>query len=101
MNKGATSTGSKKFRSKKYSLEIDLKHINWDKAEKIFSAEKSILLSDKHKSLEKIVGSKEILKLLAAGGVIALSVAFPTLPMIITPFLSNGSWRQRQSWRQT
>jgi len=89
----------KKKRAGKYAVQIQLKNVEWDKVENIFSRERKLLLKE-HKAGETL-NTKEILTILASGAIIALSFVIPVAPMALAPFVLDGTeykgWRLRES----
>lgn len=81
-------------RQKKYSLNLSLNKIEWEKMEKIFTLDKNIFLKKFMKDDDNKPDAKELLKILAAGSIIALSFAVPTLPLALSPFISSKRFDQ-------
>lgn len=73
-----------------------MEHVDWSKVERIFTEDRKSLYQTLIKNKLNDPRVKDILKLLAGGTVIALSFAFPTLPMAVAPFIVNSK-RYRQS----
>lgn len=71
----------------KFTTKIELNQVNWEKVEKIFTSDKQIFL--KNLKTKTIINpyTKDILKLLAGGAVLGLSLVFPTLPMALAPLI--------------
>ncbi len=89
----------KKARSRKgnpkFTTKLELTNVNWEKIEKIFEADKKLIKKDLVKDEERNPHVGEILKILAGGSIIALSLVFPTLPMALAPLiLKNKSYNQ-------
>ncbi len=74
-------------RRTKYGIDLDLKNVDWEKAEKIFSADKKYWLQKLVKEEKSKIPARELLTILAAGTVIVLSFAIPALPMAVAPFV--------------
>lgn len=89
----------KKTKSKKGNLKfttrLELSKVNWEKIEKIFATDTNLIKKVLAKDEERNPHVAEILKLLAGGSIIALSLVFPTLPMALAPLiLKNKSYNQ-------
>lgn len=91
----------KKTKREKFSRALNLKDINWDKVEKIFASEKESILKKLEREISRYPYAKEILYLLAGGGVLAACLVAPGLSMVLKPFVYNGKgykkWRLRQT----
>lgn len=89
-------------RIRKHQKEpLSLHHVQWDKVEKIFSQEKKTLLQSLEDDTKHFPYTKDILKLLAAGMFLGLSIAFPTLPMALAPFIIESRKFQKHRLHQT
>lgn len=82
---------------KRYSLKLSLKKIKWENYEKLFSADRKEFTKKSKGTALIDPRSKDILKLLAAGTMIALTIYFPTLPMAIAPFVVDR--RKFTGWK--
>lgn len=98
----------KKIRSRnklkkaiKYRLPLKLTSVDWQKVEKIFSADEKVLPKKLNKTKDNDARAKEILKLLAAGAVIALSFIVPSAPMALAPFLIDPNKYNKKRFNQT
>lgn len=81
-------------KQKKYSLNLSLNQIKWEKMEKVFSLDRNIFLKKIKKDDDNKPDAKELLKILAAGSIIVLSFAVPTLPLALSPFISSKRFDQ-------
>jgi hypothetical protein len=87
--------------SKKVKRSLYLEKVDWGKVEKIFATDKSLLLKALKENKKHFPYTKDILKLLAAGAIIGLSLYFPTLPAILAPFIVDGKKFKRYRLNQT
>ena len=79
----------------KFTTKLELSKVNWEKLEKIFATDMNLIRKVLVKDEERNPHVGEILKLLAGGSIIALSLVFPTLPMALAPLiLKNKSYNQ-------
>ncbi len=85
----------------KYGLPLQLTKIDWQKVEKIFSVDEKAELKKLNKTENNDVKTREILKLLAAGAVIALSFVIPVAPMALAPFVIDSNKYNRKRFNQT
>ena len=76
-----------KKKIQKYSVTLKLDKIDWSKVEKIFYQDKQKYLYKYNKKQSISPGTKELIKILAGGAVIGLSMVFPALPMAVAPFI--------------
>lgn len=86
---------------KKSSQPLSFEKIDWEKAGKIFNADKKLILEQLKKTDERYPSSAELLKILAGGMFIALSFVFPALPLAIAPFIIDGRKYKRYRLHQT
>lgn len=98
MKKIKKKSVKKERKFKDYFLH-NLDNIDWEKVEKIFEPDKKLILRELEKSSSNYPYTTDILKLLACGALIGLSVFFPALPVALTPFVIDG--RKYQSGRLT
>src|SRR3989338_11052776 len=86
----------KKRKNKKYSVRLKFDKVDWEKVEKIYDADRKLILKNWqiHKNLSP--RTKDILKLLAGGAIIGLSFVFPTLPMAVAPFIIDSNKYNRR-----
>ena len=92
---------SKMKKAIKYGLPLQLTKIDWQKVEKIFSVDEKAELKKLNKTENNDVKTREILKLLAAGAVIALSFVIPVAPMALAPFVIDSNKYNRKRFNQT
>lgn len=92
--------GNKK-RFPRYGLKLSLANVNWQDVERIFFKDRERIVYRLDKYEDNTPTANEILKLLAGGAVIGLSLLFPTLPMAIAPFLVDGQRYQRWKLNHT
>lgn len=78
-----------------------LGNVDWEKAGKIFEPDKKLILGRLSDGRKQFPYTSDILKLLAAGALIGLSVVFPALPMAIAPFVIDSKKYQRHRLNQT
>lgn len=88
-------------KSEKFSLSLQLDKVNWEKVDEIFAKDRYLLLQRLKKDKSKSSYTREILGLLATGAIFGLSLAFPTLPMALAPFLINRKKYQIDHFSQT
>lgn len=82
-------------------MPLYLGNIDWSKVEKIFTTDKALIKKSLSGNEKQFPYARDILKLLAAGAFLGLSVAFPTLPMAIAPFVIDADKYQRHRLNQT
>ena len=78
-------------KTTRYGLTLQLGSVDWGKVEKIFSNDRKNIINLLDKKEKDITHTSEILKLLAGGAVIALSLAFPVLPMALAPLMIDSN----------
>ncbi len=89
-NRGKVINRLRRKKTNKFTQQLELSNINWEKAEKIFTSNEQF--QRKIRNEENLVFSaKDILKILAGGSVIALSFLVPALPMVIAPFILKSN----------
>ncbi len=97
--KTITRNGKEK-KAIKYGLPLQLTKIDWQKVEKIFSVDEKAVLKKLNKTENNDVRTREILKLLAAGAVIALSFVIPVAPMALAPFVVDSNKYNKKRFNQ-
>lgn len=85
----------------KYGTELNLDKVAWEKVEKIFTNERLLLTKKLNSEKGRYPSTKEILKLLAGGAIFGLSLAIPTLPMALAPFVMDRNNYNRSFFDQT
>lgn len=83
------------------SHRFDAGDIHWENFDKIFARERSIWEKEKANTAKRHPSHAEILKLLAAGAVIGLSLVIPTLPVAIAPFTIDRRRYKGRYFNQT
>ncbi|MBL7159131.1 CRISPR-associated endonuclease Cas2 [Candidatus Microgenomates bacterium] len=91
----------KKNKVLPYGKKLDLKEVDWEKIAEIFKPEKKSILKRLEKEIERYPHAKEILYLLAGGGVLAACLVAPGLAMALKPFIYNGKGYQKSRLKQT
>lgn len=73
-------------------MTLSTDKIDWDRVEKIFHKDKADIIKSWKNAPDYSLnpGTGDILKLLAAGALIGLSVFIPALPMILAPLVLEG-----------
>lgn len=109
MEKNGSGRGLQKLYQKKDStvhkhhIDPSFEKIDWEKVQHIFDEDRDFIFRqlDKVGDNSRDPQTKEILKLLAAGAVIGLSVFIPVAPMVLAPFFVKSKkykgYRLRQS----
>lgn len=85
----------------KYSARLNLNSVNWNKAEKLFCADRLNLTKPGAISQHSTITNRELLKLLAAGCVIALSFVVPTALVAFGSMLLDGSKYNKKRFKQS
>ena len=80
---------------------VTLAHVDWEKIAHIFGPDKKIILQRLAKENNQFLSTKDLLKLLAAGMIIGLTVAFPTAPLALAPLFIDRRKFQGYRFNQT
>lgn len=98
--KKINNRANRKTNRGKFSIALDFAHVDWDKAERLFSADKKYFLERLKKKKSIDPRTKEMLQLLAAGAVFGLSLFMPALPMALSPFIIDHRRFERKHFQQ-
>ncbi len=87
--------------NKKFSIKLELENIHWDKVEKIFFADRKLMQKRLEQEEKRKAHIKEILSILAGGAVFGLSLAIPTAPMVLAPFIIDRKKYDQSTFNRT
>lgn len=88
-------------KNSKFSVKLELQNIHWEKVEKMFFSDRSLLQKKLSNEESKKTHVKEILYLLAGGAVFGLSLMIPTAPMVLAPFILDRKRFDQSTFNQT
>lgn len=77
--------------------ELEIEKVNWEQVAKIFAPEKESWKKKLKKGIEKYPVTKDLLMILAAGGVLALGLMAPPLGIFVAKELL---WREKSKFNQ-
>lgn len=81
--------------------QFEARDINWENFETIFSKERAMWENEKIGTIRRYPSHPEILKFMAAGVVIGLSLVIPTLPVAVAPFVIDRRRYNGRYFNQT
>lgn len=93
--------GKKHKKVQKYSAVLELKNVDWEKVQDIFSADRIFISKNLAKKDILTPRVREMLPVLAGGAVIALSFMFPALPVALAPLVIDRNKFQKGALDQT
>lgn len=78
----------------KFSVQLNFEKIDWKIVDRIFAADRTVILKQLDGDCQLKPNVRIILKLLAAGSIIGISTIFPTFPMIAAPIIGADKFNR-------
>lgn len=78
----------------KFSVQLNFEKIDWQLVDRIYAADRTMILKQLDGDSQLKPNIKFILKLLAAGSIIGISTVFPAFPMIAAPIIGANKFNR-------